>query len=187
MGDVEGKGLSAALVMASVHSLMRASASARLAPSTVCSTVNDELCKRTAAGRFVSFFYCTYDVTRRRLVYANAGHLPPCLVHSDGTTSWLAPCGPVLGVFPDGRFEQVEIQLNTGDRLVLFTDGITEAQDQEGGEFGEERLLRLALQTRHMSARDVQRTILDAARAFAGGTFADDATLIVMVTNRFGN
>jgi sigma-B regulation protein RsbU (phosphoserine phosphatase) len=93
----------------------------------------------------------------------------------------------VLGVFPDGRFEQVEIQLNTGDRLVLFTDGITEAQDQEGGEFGEERLLRLALQTRHMSARDVQRTILDAARAFAGGTFADDATLIVMVTNRFGN
>ena len=179
MGDVEGKGLSAALLMASVHGLMRAS-STQLAPSALCTAINDELCSRTTAGRFVTFFYCTYDVKRHRLVYVNAGHTPPCLVQADGNATWLAPGGPVLGVFPHSRFEQAEVQLRRGDRLVLFTDGITESRSEDGCEFGEERLLHLAVQSRHASARDMHRTILGAARAHAGDTFTDDATLIVM-------
>ena len=180
MGDVEGKGLSAALLMASVHGLMRASASARLAPSALCTGINDELCSRTTSGRFVTFFYCTYDVKRQRLSYVNAGHTPPCLIQADGYATWLAPGGPVLGIFPNSRFEQAEVQLGLGDRLVLFTDGITESRKEDGSEFGEERLLHLAVQSRHTSAGDMHRTIIGAARAHGDGTFTDDATLIVM-------
>jgi sigma-B regulation protein RsbU (phosphoserine phosphatase) len=128
----------------------------------------------------VSFFYCSYDADRRRLVYCNAGHNPPCLVRANGAVIWLAPGGPVLGILPRSRFEQIEIQLEIGDRLVLFTDGITEVRNEAGVEFGEERLRQLAVESRHSNARDLQRRLVSAARAFGGGAFADDATLIVM-------
>ena len=90
-------------------------------------------------------------------------------------TWWL-----VLGIIPNSSFEQTEIQLEAGDRLVLFTDGITEARSEDGDEFGDDQLLQLALEGRNSSARDLQRDMLSAARTFCGGTFSDDATLIVM-------
>jgi sigma-B regulation protein RsbU (phosphoserine phosphatase) len=180
IGDVEGKGISAALLMASVQARVRSLAHTGSAPGSLCTSVNDELCERAASGRFVSFFYCTYDAAHRRLLYANAGHPPPLLVRRDGTITRLSRGGPLLGVFSQARFEQEDIALEDGDRLVLFTDGITEAQRTPGGEFGDERLVRTASDARGVGARALQHEVLSAARAHCGGTFGDDATLIVM-------
>jgi phosphoserine phosphatase RsbU/P len=179
IGDVAGKGISAALLMASVQSMVRSSARAQLDPAALCASVNRELCTQMTSGRFVTFFYCVYDATTRRLTYTNAGHNPPLLVRSNGTIR-LARGGPVLGVFPQSRFDSGEVELEDGDRLVLFTDGITEARSASGGEFGEERLERIVAASPQVSARALSDRILSAARTFRGEAFEDDATLIVI-------
>jgi sigma-B regulation protein RsbU (phosphoserine phosphatase) len=180
IGDVAGKGISAALLMASVQSMVRSSARAQLAPAALCASVNRELSTQMTSGRFVTFFYCVYDATTRRLTYTNAGHNPPLLVHSDGNAVRLSRGGPVLGVFPQSQFDSGEVELADGDRLVLFTDGITEARSASGGEFGEERLERIVAASPQVSARALSDRILSAARTFRGEAFEDDATLIVM-------
>jgi sigma-B regulation protein RsbU (phosphoserine phosphatase) len=114
------------------------------------------------------------------LTYANAGHNPPILVRADGSSARLTQGGTVLGVFPDWAYEQQQMAIGAGDRLVLFTDGISEAQDADGEEFGEDRLVDIAAAARRGAASDVQTAIFDAVRAFNGGTYTDDATLIVI-------
>ena len=107
------------------------------------------LCGHIAEGRFISFFYCVADTDEGTLTYANAGHYPPILVRADGRVERLAVGGPVLGVFPSADYEQGRVALESGDRLVLFTDGITEVTppgaDGDNGsirdEFGEPRLI----------------------------------------------
>jgi sigma-B regulation protein RsbU (phosphoserine phosphatase) len=180
IGDVEGKGMSAALLMASVQSTVHSSAERGLMPAALCAGVNADLCGRVTAGRFVSFFYCTYDTAQRRLVSTNAGHNPPVLVRRDGTVRRLGRGGPLLGVFAQAGFEQEETQLEDGDRLVLFTDGITEARDRTGCEFGEDRLASRAAAVRGSNARELQGELVSEIRAFSQGSFSDDATLIVM-------
>ena len=180
IGDVAGKGISAALLMASVQSMVRSSARVQLDPAALCASVNRELCTQMTSGRFVTFFYCVYDATTRRLVYTNAGHNPPFLVRGGEVTARLSRGGPVLGVFPQSQFDSGELQLEDGDRLVLFTDGITEARSASGNEFGEERLERVVAAAPQASARALSDRILSAARSFRGGAFEDDATLIVM-------
>ena len=132
------------------------------------------------SGRFVTFFYCVYDAATRRLTYTNAGHNPPLLVRPDGTAIRLSRGGPVLGVFPQSHFDSGEAELEEGDRLVLFTDGITEARRASGDEFGEERLERIVAAALQVSPRALSDRILSAAREFSGGAFEDDATLIVI-------
>jgi sigma-B regulation protein RsbU (phosphoserine phosphatase) len=149
-------------------------------PAALCASVNADLCGRVTAGRFVSFFYCAYDTAQRRLVSTNAGHNPPVLVRRDGTVRRLGRGGPLLGVFAQARFEQEETQLEDGDRLVLFTDGITEARDRAGCEFGEDQLAARAAAVRGSNARELQGELVSEIRAFSQGSFSDDATLIVM-------
>jgi sigma-B regulation protein RsbU (phosphoserine phosphatase) len=180
IGDVAGKGVSAALLMANVQALVRSSAQANMDPAALCANVNQELCTRIAPGRFVSFFYCVYDACRRHLLYSTAGHNPPILVRRGGTTTRLNVGGAVLGIFPGGSYEQDDVRLDDGDRLVLFTDGITEVLNGDGVEFGEDRLLQLIADHRHLSAGRLQEVIVSAVRDFSGGTFDDDATLIVL-------
>jgi phosphoserine phosphatase RsbU/P len=121
------------------------------------------------------------------LTYANAGHYPPILVRADGSVDRLASGGPVMGVFPDAAYEQSAVPAGSGDRLILFTDGITEVQeagtDENGPEFmdfGEERLIALATEHRACSAPALHARLTSAVAAFAGGEFQDDATLIVL-------
>ena len=180
IGDVEGKGVSAALLMANVQALVRASAQASMKPSLLCANVNQELCARISPGRFVSFFYCVYDHLGRRLHFTTAGHNPPILVRGDGTTIRLSVGGAVLGVLSDGTYEQGEVRLGEGDRLVLFTDGITEIRDPGGDEFSDERLVELVVTHRHLDAASLQALIVSTVRQFSGDAFEDDATLIVM-------
>jgi sigma-B regulation protein RsbU (phosphoserine phosphatase) len=117
----------------------------------------------------------------RRLAYVNAGHNAPFVVRSDGSHQRLPEGGVVLGVFASRTYEMGSAQLSPGDRVVLFTDGVTEACNAAGEEFGEARLQRLLEDHRTLSADQLQAKILAAVAEFSGGRWQDDATLVVLV------
>ncbi len=116
----------------------------------------------------------------RRLAYVNAGHNAPFVVRSDGSHQRLPEGGVVLGVFASRNYEMGSAQLSPGDRVVLFTDGVTEACNAAGEEFGEARLLRLLEDHRTLSADQLQAKILAVVAEFSGGRWQDDATLLVL-------
>ncbi|HQR35631.1 MAG TPA: SpoIIE family protein phosphatase [Blastocatellia bacterium] len=180
IGDVSGKGMPAALVMSNAQALTKAFAEAHCPPSELCALVNRALCGQLSPGKFVTFFYAHFDSNQRALSYSNAGHNPPLLLRKDGECFPLEQGGPVLGIFKDQMFDQAEIALASGDRLLLYTDGITEAENENGEEFGEERLLSLLRSHRQLSAQALQQTVMAAVTEFCGGNFQDDATLLVL-------
>jgi len=183
IADVVGKGIPAALLMSNLQAAVRAFASEAVAPHALCQQVNRILCGNIAEGRFISFFYCVLDATTGVLSYTNAGHYLPILVHADGTHERLGIGGPVLGVLPDADYEQATVALNAGDRIVLFTDGLTEARNADDDEFGEDRLIAEALEHRYCSAPAMQARLSDAVSTFCGGHLQDDATLIVLASD----
>jgi sigma-B regulation protein RsbU (phosphoserine phosphatase) len=180
IADVVGKGIPAALLMSNLQAAVRAFATDAAQPQELCQQVNRILCGHIAEGRFISFFYCVADAALGTLTYSNAGHYPPILVRSDGSIERLAAGGAVLGVFPDGLYDQARVAIGRGDRIVLYTDGITEAQNEQDDEFGEQRLVGLVAKHRACSAPALQARLVDAVTTFAGGRFQDDATLIVV-------
>ena len=180
IADVVGKGIPAALLMSNLQAAVRAFASDAAQPGELCQQVNRILCGHIAEGRFISFFYCVADSDLGVLTYSNAGHYPPILVRADGTVERLDAGGAVLGVFSDRTYEQARVSMRQGDRLVLYTDGITEARDEAGEEFGDDRLVALVRQHRACSAPSLQARLVDAVSTFSGGRFHDDATLIVV-------
>jgi sigma-B regulation protein RsbU (phosphoserine phosphatase) len=179
IADVAGKGVPAALLMSNLQAAVRAFAQEGAAPSAVTTSVNRLLCRNMASGRFVTFCYARIDVASGRLTYANAGHNPPLLLHADGRIETLTPGGTVLGVFAESAYEQGEFRVAAGDRLVLYTDGITEGRSPGGEEFGEERLAASALAHRALPAEEMLAAMLRDAERFNAGTYEDDATLIV--------
>jgi sigma-B regulation protein RsbU (phosphoserine phosphatase) len=142
--------------------------------------VNRALCRHTPLDRFVTFFYATIDTSTRMLACSNAGHNPPILVRADGSVWRPASDGMVLGVLENNTYSQTEVPLRSGDRLVLFTDGITEAGSHEGREFGEDRLVELVIAHRHLPAPALLDAVFADVSAFTRSVFADDATLIVI-------
>lgn len=179
IGDVAGKGITAALLMANLQASFRAFATAEASPQTVCTKLNKFLCANIAAGKFVTFFYAVLDANSHTLNYENAGHSPGQLLRRDGTTETLQGGGAVLGALPDWTYQSYTAQLQPGDTLLLSTDGITEAENAQLEEFGDERLLQAA-RTRDGSAIEIQRVIMQQVTAFCGGNFRDDATLLVL-------
>jgi sigma-B regulation protein RsbU (phosphoserine phosphatase) len=184
IADVVGKGIPAALLMSNLQATVRAFATDGTAPKELCHRVNQILCGRIAEDRFITFFYCVADSEDGSLTFANAGHFPPVLVRAGGEVERLTTGGAVLGIFDDGAYEQGHVRLGRGDRLVLFTDGITEARNAEGEEFGEERLIAFAAEHRACSAPALQARLVDAVATFTSGRFQDDATLIVLAVDR---
>jgi sigma-B regulation protein RsbU (phosphoserine phosphatase) len=184
IADVVGKGIPAALLMSNLQAAVRAFASEATEPHALCHQVNRILCGNIAEGRFISFFYCLLDAPAGVLTYTNAGHYLPMLVRAEGTVERLGQGGPVLGVLADAEYEQAQIGLAPGDRIVLFTDGLTEARDAQDEEFGEERLLEAAIRHRACSAPALQARLADAVATFTGGRLQDDATLIVMAADQ---
>ncbi len=180
IADVAGKGLPAALLMSNLQAAVRAFAQGGTDPAALCGNVNRLLCRHMVSGRFVTFCFAWIDPDERSLVYSNAGHNPPLLVRGDGSVERLAEGGVVMGVFPDAAFAQARITVAAGDRLLFFTDGITEATDATGEEFGEERLATLAAAARDRAAEDLKDHMLGHLATFTGGRFGDDATLIVV-------
>ena len=180
IADVVGKGIPAALLMSNLQAAVRAFATDAAQPAELCQQVNRILCGRIAEDRFISFFYCVIDAEVGTLTFANAGHYSPVLVRADGQAERLVSGGPVLGVFQDAVYSQDRLSIKNGDRLVLFTDGITEARSMDDEEFGEDRLVALATEHRACSAPALQARVTAAVSAFTGGRFQDDATLIVL-------
>ena len=180
IADVVGKGIPAALLMSNLQAAVRAFATEGAQPSELCQQVNRILCGRIAEGRFISFFYCKIDTALGILTYTNAGHYLPIIVHADGSTCRLSEGGPVLGVFTDAIYEQAHVQIAPGDRIILFTDGVTEARTLTDEEFGEERLIEAAISNRACSAPALEARLTEAVATFTGGLLQDDATLIVV-------
>jgi sigma-B regulation protein RsbU (phosphoserine phosphatase) len=183
IADVVGKGIPAALLMSNLQAAVRAFATDGAEPLDLCQQVNRILCGHIAEGRFISFFYCVIDTDLGTLTYANAGHYPPIAVRAGGEVERLTAGGAVLGVFPDGQYAQGQAAVGPGDRLVLFTDGITEARTAADEEFGEDRLVSLAVEHRACSAPALQARLGEAVASFTGGRFQDDATLIVLAAD----
>jgi sigma-B regulation protein RsbU (phosphoserine phosphatase) len=179
IADVVGKGIPAALLMSNLQAAVRAFASEAVEPQALCQQVNRILCGNIAEGRFISFFYAVLDAAHGVLTYANAGHYLPALVRADGSVERLGAGGPVLGVIAGAEYEQAHVLLAPGDRLVIFTDGLTEARNADDDEFGETRLIDAAVRDRACSAPALQARLVDAVAAFTGGRLQDDATLIV--------
>jgi phosphoserine phosphatase RsbU/P len=179
IGDVAGKGITAALLMANLQASFRAFATADASPQDVCTKLNKFLGANLASGKFVTFFYGVLDAERRTLTYENAGHCPGLLLRSNGDAESLRGSGAVLGVFPDWTYQDSTVQLERGDALLLSTDGITEAENTQLEEFGDQRLLEAA-RGRNGSALDIQRVVMQQVTAYCGGNFRDDATLLVL-------
>jgi phosphoserine phosphatase RsbU/P len=181
IADVAGKGLPAALLMSSLQAAVRAFAQESSPPHAICASVNRLLCGQMIAGRFATFCFMRLDMARGSISYANAGHNPPLLVHADGSIKRLTTGGTVLGVFPETEYRTGALALSSGDRLLLYTDGITEALNTGDDEYGEERLAATLAAHRHLDAGALHQTVLGEVTSFtAGRGFQDDATLLVV-------
>jgi sigma-B regulation protein RsbU (phosphoserine phosphatase) len=180
VADVVGKSLPAALLMANFQASLKSLSSRYFAPEDVATRLNNDLYANIPLHKFVTAFYGVVNIPRRTLTFTNAGHNPPLLVRSDGECVQLDAGGSVLGAFPDAPYTQDEIELRHDDRLVLFTDGLTEATDASGEQFGEERLIGLLRDHSHRSAEDLKEIIFNAVGEFCGNSFLDDAALMVV-------
>ena len=178
IGDVVGKGISAALLMANLQASFRAFAAEGVSPGTLCQKLNDVICNNIAADKFVTFCYCTIDAGEGRLMYASAGHCPPLLLRASGVVISLKEGGTPLGIMPDRNYVDTEVPLEAGDRLILYTDGLTEAMDAEEQEFGETRLVEMAKRNKALSAADLIAALMKEVSGYCGGSFQDDFTLI---------
>ena len=179
IADVSGKGVPAALLMANVQASLRASVRDLDSPARVCGIMNGMLCESIAANKFVTFFCSVLDANTRTFRYCNAGHPYPILV-SAGAAHTLDQGGAVLGVFPSWNYLDSSVNLKSGDRLLLFTDGITEAEDAQGEEFGVERVAAFGVTHAASSAAELNQHLLAQVSDFCGAQFQDDATLVVL-------
>jgi sigma-B regulation protein RsbU (phosphoserine phosphatase) len=179
VADVVGKGVSAALLMANVQAAVHAFSSESESAARLCGKVNALLYENIAVGKFITFFYGVLDGNARTLQYCNAGNPYPVLV-SGGQTRMLEESGAVLGVFPSWTYEDATVDLRSGDRLLLFTDGITEASDRDEQEFGEANVAEFARKNSIRSAGELNNRLLARVSGFCGGHFQDDATLVVI-------
>jgi sigma-B regulation protein RsbU (phosphoserine phosphatase) len=183
IGDVSGKGVGAALMMASVEASLRALAPVVDDPAELMERVNSLVYGASAANRFVTLFYAQYDPASRRLSYVNAGHNPPVVLRNRAGSCQvlrLETGGPVIGLLPH-RYERGVFSHEAGDLLVLFTDGVSESMNVRYEEWGEERLIDLAKTCHDLPVLEGMRRILAAAQAFAAGASQhDDMTLVVL-------
>jgi len=179
VADVIGKGVPAALLMSNVQAAVHALAGEGLTTGELCGRINRIVAANVGSGKFITFFYGVID-SARRFRYTNAGHCEPSLVRQNGDCLRVNHGGVVLGVFPDWSYGEASLDLEPGDRLVLFTDGITEIVNADQEEFGEERLAELLSANRALDAEAMQKHVMAAIAEFSGGNFQDDATLIVV-------
>jgi sigma-B regulation protein RsbU (phosphoserine phosphatase) len=180
IADVAGKGMPAALLMSNLQATVRGLSLSAMSPELLCERLNTLVCRSIASDRFITFFYAHLDGGSRQLRYANAGHNAPIVAHRDGTHDRLDQGGGVLGIFQSQNYVMGTHTLLPGDRVLLFTDGVTEACNLDGEEFGDARLIRLLRENCESSAEQLQREILDTVGRFCGGNWHDDATLIVV-------
>ena len=180
VADVSDKGVPAALFMMSTLTLLKGSAIGVGAPAAVLTEVNDLLNEENEAAMFVTLLYAVFNPANGLLNYANGGHNPPIIVHTDGSSTLLPATGGIaLGVAPGFKYEESSIILAPGDTIVLYTDGVTEAMNAVGEEFGLDRLRDLFTNVPPRSPKEANAAIFEAVSAFAGDTpQSDDITCL---------
>jgi phosphoserine phosphatase RsbU/P len=180
LGDIAGKGIAAALLMANLQANLRSQCAIAVdQPEQLLRSVNRLFYENTADNAYATLFYAEFDDRTCRLRYANCGHLPGLVVRRDLTVTRLSSTATVLGLFPDWPCRTAEIQLCPGDLFAIYTDGITEAINQRDEEFGEERLLDVMTRARDLSPSHIVTTVFEEVRRFSGDRQRDDVTLIV--------
>lgn len=180
IGDTSGKGIGAALLMANLQANLRSqSAIAIEQPQRFLRSVNQLFYENTADSCYATLVFAHYDDTSRLLRYANCGHYPALLLRTDGTLERLHPTATVLGLFADWDCSLNEVQLFPGDLLTLYTDGVTDASNQAGEEFGEQRLLEALRQNRDLPSKGIVDEIVGKVRHFSPQEQYDDITLMV--------
>lgn len=180
IADVAGKGLPGALLMANLQAALKPLIRDNMQPGQLCERLNRHLCEIMPSNKFISLFYGVLDRNKNLLTYCNAGHNPPLLVRFDGVTTELTSSGAILGQFPSWEYVQMSVRLDRGDVLLLFTDGVVEAQREDGEAFGEERLLQHARDIQTRDAAALRQALLGKVAEHCGSEFQDDATMIVL-------
>jgi serine phosphatase RsbU (regulator of sigma subunit) len=180
IADVCGKGLPAAMIMSNVQAAVRAIGWERTSPAKLCVKVNRIMCANTPGNAFVSLFYAVIDTNTQRLRYCNAGHNAPLLASSNGNVRALDCGGSVLGVFSDCLYDEQEVAIESGDRILLYTDGVTEARNGAGEEFGEHRLVEVLLRFSHAGPAELADAVASTVGRFSNGIFNDDVTLVAV-------
>jgi len=180
IGDVSGKGIAAALLMANLQASLRSQLSwAFDQPEALLRSVNRLFYDNTTDSAYASLFFAEYDDATRRLRYANCGHLSGLLLRRDGDVEQLESNSPLLGLFKEWDCSMQEQELFPGDVLALYTDGVTEAANDRGEEFGERLLIEALRQYRELSCQALLAAIVDGVRRFGSQEQHDDITVIV--------
>jgi serine phosphatase RsbU (regulator of sigma subunit)/catechol 2,3-dioxygenase-like lactoylglutathione lyase family enzyme len=180
IGDISGKGIAAALLMANLQANLRSQSAVAIdQPERLLRSVNQLFCENTTNGAFATLFFAEYNDAARRLRYANCGHLPALLLRCDDSVERLRSTATVLGVFKNWDCEICEVQISPGEMLALYTDGITESFNEAGEEFGEERLVAALCRNRALSSNDLLNAVVDEVQKFNPREQHDDITLIV--------
>jgi len=181
IADVSDKGMPAALFMALTRSIVRASVGRAPSPADGIAHANRLICGDATSGMFVTLFYALLNPLAGKITYVNAGHNPPLLYRTDqDQLTKLTRTGMALGVVADSAFEERTLHLNSGDFILLYTDGVTDATDAHEQDFGMERLQRVLLDYRRAGAVDIMAALEQAIDEFAGSTAPFDDTAIVV-------
>ena len=179
IADVVGKGIGAALLVSAIRATLYALVGRELATRAVMRRANRFFHDSVEGGRYVTLFYAVLDVQARRIIYVNAGHQPPFVLRRNGEVEALESGGFPLGMFEAPRYFEGFAQIEAGDLMVLYTDGIVEASDAHDEEYGRDRLLATLGAVRTQPAEDICRHVMDDVRSFSFGS-QDDRTLLVL-------
>jgi serine phosphatase RsbU (regulator of sigma subunit) len=181
LGDVAGKGSPAALLMALLLAVLRTLVDEELEPPELMRRLNAQICRHSPGSRFITLFYAVYTPSAGRLIYVNAGQTPPLLRRQDGRFERLEGTGIALGMFEGSTYAAAETLVGPGDTLVLYSDGITEAEDPEGRPFEEAGLEQVVTTYSAFDAAELGRETVRAVERYAHTTrFADDLTVLIL-------
>lgn len=181
IGDVAGKGLPAALMMSSLQARVQMLVETQPDPAAALTILNRSLAERSITGRFITFFYALLEPSSGLLRYGNAGHNYPIVVRADGAVEQLKGTDMVLGILPAVRYQSQEITMHPGDLLALYSDGVTEARNVQGQEFGEEGLAKFLSSHRAKSVKETMNDLYSRVRAWCDSqSFTDDFTIVLI-------
>jgi serine phosphatase RsbU (regulator of sigma subunit) len=180
LADIAGKGISGALLMANLQANLRSQYAVALENlPQLLESVNQLFFESTDDHSYATLFFADYDDSSRRLRYVNCGHLPPLLLRADGGMERLSATATVLGLFEKWECTTAELELAPGNMLVLYSDGVTEAVNAAGEEFGESRLLDTLKSRFDLPVESLLQAVVDAVQQFRSGEQQDDITLVV--------
>ena len=180
IADVVGKGVAAAILVSAIRASMSSLVGHELAVRAIMRRANRFFHESVEGGRFVTLVYAVIDPPRRRMLYVNAGHVPPVLLRNSGEVALLEEGGVPLGLFEAPRYFEGHIALEEGDILTLYTDGVVETANPDDDFYGTSRLISLVKNQAMNSATEICSGIMQDVRRHGGGARADDRTLVVM-------